>query len=363
MHTTLKKISITGCVLLLSIIATEGYLRLTIPFELALETWFTPGIHTPDPQFGFVFTPHYHGHMRHPDGVWGVPLHLDQHGFRNTPSRSSDHPAKRIVMIGGMSMLMGFGLPDHQTIPGCMASQHPLDIQNTAWAGFDLYRNWHLYLQKLGSEPPPDLVILSIYGNHSDMLAHFAQLPDDFTQMPVPFQQRHLFYFFNNLVIQRQGPLAQALGPMFYASYIGYRLFHATDRRLITMGLGKPLQGPAQTLSTPPTSEGCEKFVSFIEHVSHHFQNKGTKLLVVFLPIRNTSDTFYTSLVEALPPHIPYLDLHREQSQTLAKETFIADGHYGREQSLIIATRLVKTVDAILNQNQSIILSRQSEKP
>ena len=342
---TLREVAVVGAVGLLSLVGTEAFFRLMVPYELALETGFTPGIHTSDEQFGFVFTPDYRGYMRHADGVWGIPLTLDKNGFRKTAVGRGSTPRRRIVMIGGMSMMMGYGLPDEQTVPGILAStsQHSLEVHNTALAGFDLLRNWHLYLQKLDKQAF-DGVILSVYGNFPDMLAHFSELPDDLSQVPAAPPREDLFSFFDNLVADRQGPLAEALGSELYTSYIGYRVFHAIDRRLRLMGYGLPRR--VESLSHKPSGSGAQKFAALIDRMSAHFRRKGTRLLVVFLPIQNSPDTFYSPLAEALPNGIPYLDLHHNHRAAIAREAFLAVGHYGREQSRIIGSALADAVES-----------------
>ena len=340
---TLRRVAVFGAIGLLSLLGTEAFLRLMVPYELAFETGFTPGIHTPDEQFGFVFTPNYEGYMRQADGVWGIRFALDQNGFRRTAVGRGSPPRRRIVMVGGMSMMMGYGLPDGRTVPGVLAStsRHPLEVHNTALAGFDLLRNWHLFLRKLDDQAF-DGAILSVYGNFPDMLVHFSELPDDLSQVPAP-PSEDLFYFFDNLVTDRQGPLAEVLGPALYTSYVGYRVFHAVDRRLRLMGYGR--REHAQSLPRKPAGSGAQKFAALIDRVSTHFRCKGTRLLVVFLPIQSAPDTFYSPLADALPNGISYLDLHRDHHASISREPFLAVGHYGREQSRIIGSALADAIE------------------
>src|ERR1700676_4023392 len=84
---------------LVGLVVPEVYLRLTILPEHNFCTWFSSGIHQPDNKYGFVFRPHYQGWMRHVEGVWNVPLSLDEHGFR-LPAAESAVGAQRILILG-----------------------------------------------------------------------------------------------------------------------------------------------------------------------------------------------------------------------------------------------------------------------
>ena len=41
---TLRRVAVFGAIGLLSLLGTEAFLRLMVPYELAFETGFTPGI-------------------------------------------------------------------------------------------------------------------------------------------------------------------------------------------------------------------------------------------------------------------------------------------------------------------------------
>jgi len=109
-----KFVQILLCVCLGALL-TEGFLRVMIPMEVHYETWFTPGIERWDPEFGAHYRENWSGMMRHADRLnRGVPLYLDEHGFRLPAQNSLPGEPVRVLLIGGRSAMMSYGLSDDE---------------------------------------------------------------------------------------------------------------------------------------------------------------------------------------------------------------------------------------------------------
>ncbi len=348
MSRRIVKRTIKGClVLAIAVASAEGFLRVTTPRELVYDTWFTPGVHQPDEKFGFVFTPHYRGEMRHRDKVWNVPLELDENGFRR-PSISNQSPkTRKVAIVGGASMMMCYGLPDDCTIAHRVAdaSAEPLDVRAVAWPGFDVLRSWHIYLDKLERSEPPELVVLCIYAKS---LADFAALPADVSLPPVPHGGAKRLRFRNGIVVPPRGRLAERFCTAYEGSFLLCKTIALADRCWDKIN---PTESPASNFSDSdvvaedPAEIGGTRFVSFLEHVRNHLSSRGIELSVAFLPIQKMPAEFYEPLVAAIPASISYVDLHRELVSELDPQDYIADGHYGPTQSQQIGVSLAEEVD------------------
>lgn len=149
--------------LLLGGVLTEGFLRLLIPVEVQFETWFTPGLEKWDDEFGAVYQPGWKGMMRHIDGVYrGVPLQLDAHGFRLPVRNGLAGEPVEILLMGGRSAMMSYGLADEETVHARLADAlpFPAEVQSIPSAGGNLLRDWVHYQRHL-SDRNYDLVIIS----------------------------------------------------------------------------------------------------------------------------------------------------------------------------------------------------------
>ena len=209
---------------LLGCLAAELFVRLIMPLEIAYQTYYSPGVHTPDPKYGFVFTKNYRGRMVHSDNVPYVPVRHDEFGFRPPAATPTVGPIDTIVLIGGASMVYGYGVPHQYTLQATMvqAASRPIRVYNTAWPGFDAYRNFHVYCDFL--EPHiahPKVAILCLYDVH---LTDCAQWPDDMQRLPHPPPQAELFRFMDNMVYSPpKGLLTAALGRYYFKSFVAAR--------------------------------------------------------------------------------------------------------------------------------------------
>lgn len=327
----------------LAVLAADAYLRLAVERELLCDTWFTPGVHTPDARHGFVFTPNFRGHMRHADGVWNVPLALDELGLRSSPPASGDDQ-ETVLLIGGASMTMCYGLPDDQTIAAQLRSSlgGSARVSAVAWPGFDLYRTWHLYRQTLADRPPPRAAVLCVYAVTPE---YFAELPADFNQPPSAASNENLFRYSPGLVVPSSGPLSQWLGPAYYNSPVLNFAARKIDRRLVKLtdsDQTEPRTTPAEAMSKPLDlhGKGLARFRQFLEHVDAHFRSRGTRCAVAFMPQAEASVNLYDELSQSAKGVMPMIDLHRQLHEQAAPRDFIASGHYGPRLANDIADRL-----------------------
>ncbi len=214
-------------IVLAALAAVEVFLRIIWPFELAFDCWFSRGIHSPSEEFGYVFAPRFTGFMRHKDRV-DAYLTLDAHGFRQPAMSGATPDAPTIVFIGGTSQTFGYGLPDKHTIAArtMEAMDRPLRIYNTAWPGFDVYRNFHIYKRLLEPEIQPDLVIVAL---NNPNLSQFVDIPQNLLELPDHPPIEDLFSNFSDIVVIREGPLSSLFSPYMYRSVAAVRLTYALD--------------------------------------------------------------------------------------------------------------------------------------
>lgn len=351
---------------LLGSVAAELFLRLIMPPEIAYQTFYSPGIHTPSPKYGFVFAKNYHGRMVHSDNVAYVPLRHDEFGFRPPAATPTAGPVDTIVLLGGASMVYGYGVPDQYTLPATMvqAASRPIRVYNAAWPGFDVYRMFHAYCEFL--EPHiahPQVAILCLYNVD---LADFAQMPDDMQHVPPPPPQAELFRYMDNMVLSApKGLLSKALGRYYFQSYVGARLASALDRIVeVPLRICRVATAPhpngiaASSLLPSPSREAAdarnlEKLVKFISYVDQYFQRQNTTLMVAILPVAAQLHTAekYAPIVAALPRQIPCLNLHQELSGQLQPSHFLGAAHYGPYASTEIGRRLAARACQILAEN------------
>lgn len=347
----MKNIILTILAVLVGTVASELYLRLTVARELMFDTWFEPGINIPDRKYGFVFAPNYKGYMRHRDKVPNVPLELDGNGFRIRNSQNKSGLARPVVVIGGMSMMMGYGLPDDRTITGRMAtrSRYDLQVQNTAWPGFPLYLNWHVFKDKLGTTGGFKVAVLCIHG---ETPSHYYWLPKDFAKPPAP-PREDVFRFVPGLAIKPEGRLQAALGRNYYRSFVMFKVFRVADRLLDEWagpsGRERAQAGESEQSGAEVREAGLRRFSAFMTYINGYFRRKGTIIIVAFLPTRGAPRGYYGELAGAIQSEIPWIDLHAELYGKLGDEGLIAGGHYGAEQSDLIAARLISQVDGLLS--------------
>ena len=336
----IKNLILGGIVVMIALAAAEVFLRLTVAQEMIFDTWFTPGIHVPDEKFGFAFAGNYRGYMRHRDRVWNVPLHLDEHGFRLPNYSGEPGPRRYVVVIGGRSAMMSYGLPDDKTVTGKIAanSRYNLEVRNTAWPGFDLYRNWHIYRDRLGGSEHLDVAIIGIYGKRPQS---FAGFPDDFEAVPPPPSRFRL---------------QSVLGSDHYRSFVAHGALRMIDRLLERKKESEPRvphkSGKPVHALNDIERLGLDRFSEFLSYLEQRFSRRDTKMMVAFMPRTGTPQSFYDALSEAVPDGIPWVDLHRDLARQIRQDGFIADGHYGAEQADLIGNRLAREVDKLLDESE-----------
>jgi hypothetical protein len=342
-------------VVFLAAVAAEIFLRLTMPPEIAFETQFTPGIHQPNPKYGFVFTPNYRGKMFHVDNVMNVPLTHDKHGFR-PPAAPSNSSFDEVVLIGGASMIYGYGVPHEYTVPATMvrAAAKPIKVYNAAWPGFDILRMFHAYRDFLEPEVSPKLAVLCLYTARRSFLAEF---PEDFQALPAPPSRETLFRYMDNLVVRPHAGFSDWLGPYYYKSYLLARTARFMDflskhtvarskalvRKLNgnreTVGAVAPdaltAQAAAQTSAMDAEQLGMSRLIKFLVHARDYFHKRGTDCIVVIIPTSTdpaeASEVrqFNARIAAAVSPHVPCFDLHNELEGKLQPMDFLGDAHYG----------------------------------
>jgi len=334
------------CVLLGAVL-TEGFLRVLIPREVQFETWFTPGIERWDPEFGAHYRGNWSGMMRHADRLnGGVPLFLDEHGFR-LPARN-DLPGKpfRVLLIGGRSAMMSYGLSDEEAIVGQLVenTRIPLEAQSIAWAGNTLLRSWNLYRRHLMDEEW-DLVILS---HVNPWLPAYAN-PEFYDSLPPPASPEWVFRYMDGVQLWRDG-LFDKFGKTAFKSYLGYGLIRLADAALKNWEhFGQepvsPLEAAVKRQAEPIEEAAMAGYVAFFRHMQRHFRERDTRVLVHLAPRPFGKAELHAPYREALEDAFRVIDLHRELHAFITPEAFIADGHYGPDLARKIGQSLAREVE------------------
>lgn len=369
-RTAVSLCKFTG-VVLLAAIAAEIFLRLTMPREIAFETQFTPGIHQPNSKYGFVFTPNYRGRMFHVDNVMNVPLTHDKHGFRPAAATPAAASPDEIVLIGGASMIYGYGVPHEYTVPATMvrSASGPIKVYNAAWPGFDIYRMFHVYRDLLEPEASPKVAVLCLYTARRSFL---NEIPDDFQAVPEPPSRETLFRYMDNLVLRQNTGFSGWLGAYYYKSFLLARTARFVDfvwKNTVDRGarfVRKATRGPGrnpdlalkhQVVASDALDEqeiGIARLVKFLTFARNYFRERGTDCIVVIIPTSSQSAPadearkFNARIAAAVSPHLPCFDLHNELAGSLRLADFLGDSHYGPHAAEELGRRLADLVDTRL---------------
>lgn len=337
--------------LALGALLTEGFLRLLIPVEARFETWFTPGIEEWDPEFGAVYRANWEGTMRHMDGVYrGVPLKLDANGFR--PSARNDLPGKpkRILLMGGRSAMMSYGLPEDETIPARMVASAdlPLEAQSIAWAGGNLIRSWNLYRRHLDREAW-DLVIIS----HVNPYLPAYKDHNAFDRLPPPAPKEWIFRYMDGILLWRSGLFVKA-GRAAFQSYLGYGMVRLADSALkeIEQWQGTPeksQQAVIRAQAAAPEPAALADYTAFLQHVQAWFSKRSIPVVLNFIPRPYAERDHHAPYREPLSKTFDVIDLHRRLYDRLSPSAFIANGHYDRELADEIGKELAREVSTRLS--------------
>lgn len=336
--------------LLLGALLAEGFLRVLLPVEIRFETWFTPGIEQWDPEFGAVYRPGWEGFMRHADGIYrGVPLRLDEYGFRPATRNKLPGEPFRVLLLGGRSAIMAYGLPEEESIAARMASHAtvPMEVHAIARAGGNLQRSWHLYRKHLEAGDW-DLVILS---HVNPYLPAYAD-PDAFARIPPPAPEEWVFRYMDGILLWRSGLIAKIGRPAFQ-SYLGYGLLRLLDAGLA--GAGKLLDGqagqtvnPMEREAAPPDPGALEHYGRFLGQVRKHFEERDTAVLLHFIPRPLAKKNHHRVYRDPLAASFPVIDLHDRLLHLNRPGSFIANGHYGTELADAIGRELARAAEALL---------------
>lgn len=336
--------------LLLGGLLAEGFLRLLVPVEAHFETWFTPGIEEWDDAFGAVYRPFWSGTMRHSDGVYrGVPLELDQHGFR--PPARNELPGEpvRVLLLGGRSAMMSYGLPEAETIHARLAAATavPMEVQSSARAGGNLIRSWNLYRSHL-ADKEWDFVILS----HVNPYLPVFRDHEAFDTVPEPPSPEWVFQYMDGIQLWRDG-LFQKTGSLAFQSYLGYGLIRLADAsHKIASARGQSgedgLAGVIRRQAEAPSEEALADYRAFLKHIKSHFEERGIPLLLHFIPRPHAEPDHHAPYREALCADFEVIDLHQALHPHLGPEAFIANGHYNRQLAEQIGRALAAEVSSRL---------------
>ncbi len=353
----MKRLLATCLAVLSGTLAAEGFIRAITEPETLFEFSFSLGAQSPSEKYGFLFTPNWSGYMRHPDKVWGVPIRFEEHGYR-TPGHS-DLPGEptRVVLLGGRSTAMSYGLPDHKTIQHRMAQRaaRPMEVWSTGWAGFDDYRAWKYFEEGLGRELDFDVVLLCINPHHGDLF--LKAIPEDLGEVRRHPVQDVMFVLIDGIVRVPTDGLERWMGRNYFRSYVAYGFlrYRKDARRLwadatARLGLAEPAAPPARDAAEQAELErqGLERLGRFIELLDAHFASRGGRLGVVLMPsMKEPADT-YAAIAAAIPADVPQLDLHRELFGRYPPRVWIGLGHYGEDQARVIGGRMLDFVEGIL---------------
>jgi hypothetical protein len=339
--------------LALGALLAEGFLRVLIPVEAQFETWFTPGIEEWDPEFGAVYRPHWEGTMRHMDGVYrGVPLELDAHGFRPPARNAIPGEPKRILLMGGRSAMMSYGLPEDETIPARLvaAAPLPLEAQSIAWAGGNLQRSWNLFRRHLADEEW-DLVIIS----HVNPYLPAYRDQTAFDQMPPPAPKEWVFRYMDGILLWRDGLFVKA-GRAAFQSYLGYGMVRLADAGLKELehwrgAPEKSQQAIIRAQAAPPDPDALSDYAAFLRHLENYFSERDIPVVLHLIPRPHAVRDHHAPYREALAKEFDTVDLHQRLHESLSPASFIANGHYNRALADQIGKELAREVSTRLSKS------------
>ncbi|MFO7725673.1 MAG: hypothetical protein R6V45_09005 [Oceanipulchritudo sp.] len=353
--TRVKTVLTAFLALILGVFMTEGFLRLLIPVETQFETWFTPGIEVWDETFGPVYRSNWKGTMRHMDGIYrGIPLALDENGFRPAVRNSLPGEPKRVLLLGGRSAMMSYGLSDEASIAAQLvkAANLPMEAQSIARAGGNLLRNWNLFLHHM-SDQEWDIVVISHLNPYLPAYADHSA----FNEVPPPAPEDWAFRYMDGILLWRDG-LFLEIGRPAFQSYLGYGLVRLADSTLKAFDRwgGPSSESPQDRIrdrGVAPDPSMLEDYRAFLEHVEHYFKQRDIPVLLHFVPRQFAEPDHHAPFREALETSFDVVDLHQRLHGHLGPDAFIANGHYGRELARLIGEELAREVSLRLAKRQS----------
>ncbi len=281
-------LGIVACVI--ALVVAEIFMRAVLPITIEQSLWYTGDIHTKNDKYVFVFTPGYQGWMRHSDQVFLERLTLDSHGFR----RAASHPRSEqdVVMLGGYSMAFSYGLGDDDTLNRTIGNglAKPSTVYNTAWPGFNTFRNFHIYRDLLENEVQPEFAVILLWEKSLAAYGHIPEDPEHFRNDAATAADLFV-YFDHHAVEQPDDWLRRSVGKLYYRSIIAHKLSN------LLYGLERPIARLFQLIDasakvvkpgapTDPEFEeqrGAERFQTWTDYLQRYFGGSD-KVLFVFLP-------------------------------------------------------------------------------
>ncbi|QDV42653.1 hypothetical protein Enr13x_25020 [Stieleria neptunia] len=336
---------------ILGVVAAECFVRSVVPFPLFYQTWFEVGIHRPDDELGFVFTPNYVGAMRHRDGAWRVPLRLDEKGFRLPVSTADNRDVARreVVLLGGGSMMFSYGLRDDQSVAAQIArhSVVPVRVQTVSQPGFDLARDFYKFKRYFEGRVHPSVVVVNAYGRHSEteVFANYSSTPSK----PVG----DLFWFHDNIAMNPRG-LPHRIGRPFSQSYVlagGCRLADQAYSRLPRpqdLATGQPIKNGHQghDNSGPGETNARQHGNDLFSEMREYFERRDAKLILVFLPSNGDDRPAISNRTSPSPDQVAVLDLRG--SLSVVDSDWVAAGHYGPRSAQRVGERIANAIQPLL---------------
>lgn len=340
----LRRLKAAGTGLLafvLAVVSAELFLRALVPVEVMFETWMTPGIQQYDEKYGAVYTPNWSGLMRHEDKlIRGVPLQLEAHGFR-IPNRAGfeqyEGPPFQVVIIGGRSAIMSYGMEDDLTVSAALARRlsdqlrRPVVVHNTNWAGDNLHRNWNLFLDHLSNEVEFDAAVVC---HINPYIVPFRD-PANYDHIQPWGTEEDWFRYMPGVVLWVDNWIAE-LGPDVYRSYLGYGLVRlaivgrkAYEHRIL--GEEDSHSRNLRVQSIPPSESDRKAYFDFLRHVRHWFSDHHAVTLNALIPRRYFPIDHHDVYTREMPADFDWVDLHRQLFEmTRDPDNFLADHHYNR---------------------------------
>ena len=354
----------------LGVLASEGFLRVLQPYAIYYSTWFDPGIHQPDDELGFVFSPNFQGGMRNTDRAWYVPLHLDERGLRPPVSTRNDEQGDDIVLFGGASMGFSYGLTSSESIAAQIASQsqRPVTVHTLPWPGFGIWRDFRKYKRFIEPTQSPRIAVLFLYRDrdYEDIQAEFTD------ELPVPELGDDLFRYHDRLVITADGRFPRLAGRVYSESYVAagicrelneaesaYRWLSRRARFYLVEG------GKRKQIAPRPSSEQiAEKAdqvnandtlqseqqhdVNLITQIRNRLASRGTELVVVALPANFNRLRGPEDVSPFIPPGTAFYDLRGVLRDTDAD--WKARNHYGTRSARRLGEEIARLLQPHLEE-------------
>ncbi len=323
----------------------ELFLRMLVPEEVFHSMWYEPGIHQPDEELGFALTPSYCGAMRHRDHTWFVPLELDQHGCRLPMSTSPGVPGENIVLLGGRSMVFGYGLKSSETLAARIAS-HSISqttVHTLAWDGFDLNRDWKKYERFIEPNIRPNVVIVCLYTRDE-----YSDLRSAVRMSPLPWDA-DLFRFHDSLILHPRGWLAESIGRPVYLSYVLGGICREVNhvdqemRRYLARFFSNSDRDTDHHATTPEIGPVpiANQHPDFLLYLRDRVAAQGARVVVVALPHR-TDWIGPPDLGSIVPEGIEAVDLRGCLKD--ANADWKAQGHYGADSAEIVGSLIANSL-------------------